>query len=73
MNKPERKITEVMIVPAEVIFRGSPTCVGRFVALGKTVEDDRFGHGNDLRTSLIENIDIKRGIIETINTLYKIV
>lgn len=68
------EIRDVRIVLAEVLFPGNEGVKGRFIALGVCGVDDRPGFsGSDIRTSPIEKINIEEGVIETMNTLYKII
>jgi hypothetical protein len=73
MNKPVVKIRYVDIVPAEEIFGAAER--GNFVARGNLAEVDHRGWPEqaEIRTSRIVNIDITKGEIETLNTIYKIV
>lgn len=74
--KRQSEIKSPQIVPAEQVFFGRLDLRGRFVAIGHCVDpnDPRPGfYGKEIRTSLLERIDLEEGVIETLNTIYKIV
>jgi hypothetical protein len=73
MDKPVVKIRYVYLVPAEEIFGEGER--GNFVVRGSLAEVDHRGwpKNTEIRTSLVVNVDIKGGIIETLNTIYQIV
>jgi hypothetical protein len=70
--KPTASIRDVKIYPASYFFGPEQ---GGFVAYGGCVSDEspRGFVGRPVRTSLIVSFDAETGVIETMNTLYKIV
>jgi hypothetical protein len=56
------------------IFPGALLKPGPMIFTGTVVEDPsgRFSPGWHMRSSYIVNIDRERGIIETVNTIYKV-
>lgn len=73
MTKRTCYLRDVSIVPAEFYFGKAGR--GKFVAYGYMAKDDAQRHfysDDRIRTSLIVNIDIQNGVIETMNTFYKI-
>lgn len=73
--KQQSTLSNVELVPAHLIFFGAEDLTGKFVAFGIVGDNDARPHlaGREIRTSLIEKIDIQEGTIETMNTIYKIV
>lgn len=45
---------------------------GNLVVMGRIVEDTQWGTGGPIRTSLIYSIDEEAGVLETLNTRYKL-
>ena len=69
-------LANAIIVPATEVWPNMDDLSGKFVLKGTIVLEHKdrnlFRYGDDIRTSLIQNIDVYTGIVETMNTRYLI-
>lgn len=74
--KPVAFVTDARLVPAEDVWPTADSVVGKFIMRANIVvdkPDGLYAYKDEIRTSIIQKIDIANGTVETKNTLYKIV
>ena len=71
--KAKYNIRNAMIVPAITRWPNKPDVAGKFVLTGFVVYSDGTNEIHSTRTSLIVNVDIVSGTVETMNSIYTIV